>query len=104
VIDASSVGPSRQRRRIEELELDRNYARSVVGCPDPEVEAWLGADHAALQRELGVALPDGEPPRGDWKRALQDAVQSAAVPLLGDVMQLALDLVPTLDLQAAGAA
>lgn len=101
VVDANSLGWHRQRAEIERVVSAPGYPSSVIGCPDPEVEAWLCADPGALSRALGIKWAGPAPAQGAWKRALRSAAEDAGVPLLGDVMDLALDVVPEVDLYAA---
>lgn len=107
LIDANGEGWHAQRSRIEgAVELARRDGL-VVGCPDPHVEAWIAADLDAVHRVLGVRL---QPPactkrkKTDYKAWLGSALRESGALGLTDPVDIALDVVPELDLFRAGQA
>lgn len=98
VIDANSVGWHKQRQEVERCTAGAMYPTCIVGCPDPEVEAWLCADRKALTRVLGIPVDQLSGTVADWKAQLRALVKDANIPLLGDEMDLSLDVVPEMSI------
>jgi hypothetical protein len=105
LIDGNSVGWHQQRAAVTEaVEPDRRDGL-VIGCPDPYVEAWIAADLEAVYAGLGVRL--AEPPKEkkpDYKRWLSEALEVAGVPVLTNAADIAMDVIPHLDLYRASQA
>ena len=98
LIDANGDGWSKQRAELLAELQDVAYPLTVVGCAEPEIEAWCLADPKALQEVYGAQAPL----TGDRKNDLVAALRAANVPILGDASAVALDLVPVMDLHQAG--
>ncbi|MFM7547345.1 MAG: DUF4276 family protein [Cyanobacteriota bacterium] len=106
LIDANSEGWRNQRRAIEK-EIDANasvYPAVIVACPDPHIEAWCAADPEAFQQlfSCSVSQPPGQPGRHVYKRWLSEALEAAGELVLSDPMDIAIDLVPRMDLYRSG--
>lgn len=103
VIDANSVGWHAQRRAVEQVVEQAQYPATVIGCPDPHVEAWVLADLPALTRSLGIPEDARFSDESlEPKKRLTSGLEAAGHLLLGDAMSVALDVVPHMDLYAAG--
>lgn len=105
MVDANSDGWAARRKDLAEVTDGAPYPGIALCIPDPHVEVWCGADPDALRRVLEVELPP--PPsagRARYKKWLRTAVESAGHLVLGDPMEVALDLIPVMDLYRAGKA
>jgi len=99
MIDANGEGWGAQRRSVAEHLQPDLFRETVIGCPDPHVEAWCAADRVALKSALGVdpGPPPARPGRRGYEIWLRDALEAAGVPVLSDPMDVAADLMPFLD-------
>jgi hypothetical protein len=103
LIDANCQGWHAARHEVTAAIDTTLFPRVVVGCPDPHVERWCLADPAAVQQVIGTnAAPDPDKcERGLYKRILEDALLAADLPILGDPMDYAPELVRATDLYSA---
>lgn len=99
MIDGNGEGWAAQRRGISDRLHPGLFRETVIGCPDPHVEAWCAADRVALKTTLGVdpGPPPVKPGRKGYKVWLREALESAGIPVLNDAMDVAADLVPHID-------
>lgn len=100
VIDGNCNGPNATRREIE-AQLDATvFPRVVIGVPDPHIERWFLADPEAFCALVGAAPPPdpGKCGRDVYKKLLRDTLDAAGTPIVTDVLELAPDLIPTMDL------
>lgn len=100
LIDGNGLGWHAKQRAIE-AKIDASLFPSVaIGCPEPHVEAWCAADLPALQRLTGAELPPlpKKSGRGVYKRWLAAALEAGEIPVLNDPMDIAVDLLPDIDL------
>lgn len=106
LIDANGAGWNTMRSEVLAAIDTSRFARVVVGCPDPHVEAWCAADPSALGHLLGTPPParPTSPGRHAYKRWLREALESAGELVLNDPMDIAYELVPMVDLYRAGRA
>ena len=103
VIDANSKGWRAMDRDVRAAIDSSLYPQVLIGCPDPHVEVWCAADPAAFQSQFSVAVPPA-PSRGGrlvYKQWLRTALEQAGVVVLGDPMDISLDLLPAMDLNRA---
>lgn len=103
VIDANSSGWRSMDREIRAGIDATLYPHFVVGCPDPHVEVWCAADPIACQKLFSVAVPPA-PARGGrlvYKQWLWMALEQGGAVVLGDPMDICLDLLPAVDLNRA---
>jgi hypothetical protein len=79
------------------------YPQVLIGCPDPHVEVWCAADPAAFHSQFSVAVPPAPSRSGRlvYKQWLRTALEQAGVVVLGDPMDISLDLLPAMDLNRA---
>jgi hypothetical protein len=106
MIDGNGLGWQEQLRAVDRC-VDRALFPDVaIGCPEPHVEAWCAADLGALQRLTGAELPPlpKKSGRGTYKLWLREALEAGGVQVLNDPMDIAVDLVPDLDLYRASKA
>ncbi|HRI07835.1 MAG TPA: hypothetical protein PKW35_08465 [Nannocystaceae bacterium] len=104
LIDANGEGWHQQRANVEAAVMPVRRNALVIGCPDPHIEAWIAADLDAVHRVLGVRL---QPPTGrkvNYKAWLGTALMASGVHGLTDPADVALDVIPQLDLFRAGKA
>lgn len=106
VIDANCQGWSTAHGQIQGAIDQAVVPNHVVGCPDPHIERWYIADPAAFEAVVGVQPGrDREKCERDvYKRLVEQAVDSAGLPLLTGTADLAPDLVAAMDLYKAGRA
>lgn len=103
LIDANAKGWAQQRSSIEQVIPQGVYAEVVIGCPEPEIEAWLLADPPALWQALGTRGVDfARSSSTDSKLLLRQVLKDAGVPVLGDPMDIAYEVVPRMDFHRAG--
>jgi hypothetical protein len=103
VIDANSSGWRQMDRDIRAAIDPSLYPHVLVGCPDPHVEVWCAADPVAFQSLFSVAVPPA-PARGGrlvYKQWLRTALEQGGAYVLGDPMDICLDLLPAMDLNRA---
>jgi hypothetical protein len=103
VIDANSKGWRAMDRDVRAAIDSSLYPQVLIGCPDPHVEVWSAADPAAFQSQFSVTVPPA-PSRGGrlvYKQWLRIALEQAGVVVLGDPMDISLDLLPAMDLNRA---
>ena len=103
VIDANSTGWRAMEREIRAAIDSSLYPHVLVGCPDPHVEVWCAADPAAFQSLFSAAVPSA-PSRGGrlvFKQWLRTALEQAGAVVIGDAMDISLDLLPVMDLNRA---
>ncbi|MFN4865209.1 MAG: hypothetical protein ACK5GZ_02635 [Cyanobium sp.] len=103
VIDANSSGWRRMDREIRAAIEVALYPHVLIGCPDPHVEVWCAADPTAFQSLFSVAIPL-PPVRGGrlvYKQWLRTALEQGGAFVLGDPMDICLDLLPAMDLNRA---
>lgn len=101
LIDANSLGWHQQRSSVVDAVQVARHGELVVGCPDPHVEAWIAADLDAVHRVLGVRLqrPAGRHAKKiDYKGWLGSALSESGVLGLTAPADVALDVVPAMDL------
>jgi hypothetical protein len=101
VIDGNCTTASQKRREIEKIVHQSVFPRCVIGCPDPHVERWCFADADAFRSVVGVEVPrdPGKCERDLYKALLQDALRTAALPVLTTEMEVAPEIVDASDLQ-----
>lgn len=104
LIDGNSEGWHKQRAAVKAVVEPDRLDGLVIGCPDPYVEAWLAADLGAVTDGLGVHLPDPPQKRPDFKRWLRDSLEAAGVPVLTNAADIAMDVIPHMDLFRASQA
>ena len=100
MIDANSTGWRGMDREIRCAIDSSLYPHVLVGCPDPHVEVWCAADPTAFQSLFSVPVPPA-PTRGGrliYKQWLRKALEEAGTMVLGDPMDISLDLLPVIDL------
>ncbi len=102
LIDANGDGWAQRRAEIEPEVEASPYPRSVIGCPEPEIEAWLTADPKALKKSLDVTLLPAGTGLVDHKARLSLSLREAGIAVLSDVMEIAHEVVPEIDLYRAG--
>jgi hypothetical protein len=103
VIDANSTGWRAMDKEIRAAIDASLYPQVLIGCPDPHVEVWCAADPVAFQSLFSVAVPPA-PVRGGrlvYKQWLRTALEQAGAMVLGDPMDISLDLLPAMDLNRA---
>ena len=104
VIDANSSGWRTMYKEIRAaIESPPLYPQVMIGGPDPHVEVWCAADPVAFQSLFSVAVPPA-PARGGrlvYKQWLRTALEQAGAMVLGDPMDISLDLLPAMDLNRA---
>jgi len=104
LIDANGGGWAQRRAEIAPEVAVSPYPHSVIGCPEPEVEAWLTADPRALKQSLGVSLRKRGGGSVDHKELLRLSMADAGISVLSDAMEIAHEVVPSIDLYRAGRA
>lgn len=103
--DGNDVGPQARRDEIEQMGLDQVFPVSVIGTPDPCVEAWLLADPQSLEMQFGLPLKLKSPRlRGseDLKRCLRSYLQDAGKVVMEGGVEFADEIVGTMSLYRAG--
>lgn len=103
LIDANSTGWRAMDREIRAAIDASLYPHVLVGCPDPHVEVWCAADPAAFQGLFSAPVPPA-PARGGrliYKQWLRQALEEAGNMVLGDPIDISLDLLPEMDLNRA---
>ena len=103
VIDANSKGWRAMDRDVRAAIDASLYPQVLIGCPDPHVEVWCAADPAAFQSQFSVAVPPAPSRAGRlvYKQWLRTALEQAGVVVLGDPMDICLDLLPAMDMVKA---
>lgn len=104
LIDANGGGWAQRRDEIAPEVAASPYPRAVIGCPEPEVEAWLTADPRALKKSLGVTLRRRGKGLVDHKELLRLSLTDAGISVLSDTMEIVHEVVPAIDLYRAGKA
>lgn len=103
LIDANSTGWRAMDKEIRAAIDASLYPHVLIGCPDPHVEVWCAADPVAFQSLFSVAVPPA-PARGGrlvYKQWLRTALEQTGAMVLGDPMDISLDLLPAMDLNRA---
>lgn len=104
LIDANSEGWKNQQRAIKRVIHDQLFPQVIIACPDPHIEAWCAADARAFQDLFSCPVPEPPPGTGRnlYKQWLRSALEAAGEMVLSDPMEIAIDLVPAMDLFRAG--
>ncbi|NDG75993.1 MAG: hypothetical protein EBX49_11885 [Synechococcaceae bacterium WB8_1B_136] len=103
LIDGNSTGWRAMDKEIRTAIDASLYPHVLIGCPDPHVEVWCAADPVAFQSLFSVAVPPA-PARGGrlvYKQWLRTALEQAGAMVLGDPLDISLDLLPAMDLNRA---
>jgi predicted ATPase len=104
LIDGDGANWSDRRNAIQQVIKRDLFPRVIIGCPDPEVEAWYAADPEALRRLLGVDLPSlpRVPGVHTYKGWLHAALDAAGRSASGLSTSIASELVSRMDFSMAG--
>ena len=101
--DSNGRGESKRREELESLIPPDLGLEVAVACPTPHVEAWCFADPIAFQDLLRIPCPQVDLgfEKDRFKKLLVECLEKAGETLLGDPMNIALELVPKMDFYRA---
>lgn len=106
-IDGNSRGPTAVISQLNGIKERHAYAgRVVYAVPDPHIERWYMVDSKVCQAVLGTAQPLHSPAdkrgKGDYKKALVDAIKSTGVVPLQGGAEYAPEIAEQMDIHEAG--